>query len=474
MNRSYFPFAIVFAGILLSIGLHFNIFDRDLVGYHVWRQSQTQTVIENFCTEDFCILNPRLNNLDYPGGIIRMEFPLYQWMVACVCKVTGHHLFATRVVTFAIGILSVVGFFLLARDLFKSALFGAAGAWALLFSPVFYYYMINPLPDNLALCFGIYALYFFSRYFESRKISDLVFFSALLALSTLCKLPFILYIIPFAVHWFRSSKSLKEFAVVSLFLSLPIVWYGAVMGSWRDNGVVKGVLGGGFDLMTYLDYLQHNFISTLPELYINFSALILFFSGSYYLVKNKIPAKNVLASCFFFGLLGVIAYLLFELNMIAKVHDYYLFPFLPYLFLITLYGFKKLRGLQSSFLKVLAVICITVMPVTAYLRSNSRWNLEEPGFNPTLLHNKEKLREIIPANAICLTGNDDSGMITLYYLNRKGFSFYENRIDSVLIEDYKQKGVSYLVSDAEMSVETLRYLREPLAVFDNIKVYKLK
>ena len=45
----------------LSVAMHWRVFQTDLVGVHVWRQVQTQTVIVNFYEEDFNILNPRLD-----------------------------------------------------------------------------------------------------------------------------------------------------------------------------------------------------------------------------------------------------------------------------------------------------------------------------------------------------------------------------------------------------------------------------
>ncbi len=465
---------IIGLALFISLILHFPIFNYDFIGYHVWRQTQTQTVIENFCHQDFTILNPRLNNLVYPDGIIRMEFPLYQWIIACFCKLFGHHIVVTRIVTFIIGAFSLLGFYLLANSILKNKILAAIGAWAIGFSPIFYYYTINPLPDNLALCFGIYALYFFSAYHSELKIKQLIFFSFFISLATLCKLPFILFAIPFAVYWIKSKAKVKELTIIMIFLLPSIIWYASVIGSWEGNGIVKGIFANTITLIKYLDYLQGNLISIIPELYINYAALFLFIAGVFYLFKNKIINKSGIANCFFFGLVGVAAYFLYELNMITTIHDYYLFPFLPFLFLISLYGFKILTEQKKKYLRLLAFACILLMPITAYLRSQTRWNLIDPGFDPALLNYKKQIQALIPENAICLTGNDDSQMVNLYYLNRKGYTFYEDQLNKDILNKYKEKGVTYLISDAKLNEETINILPAPLAVYNDLKIYKLK
>jgi len=68
--------------ILIQLVMHFNHFTADLVGVHVWRQTQTQATIDSFYTEDFNILNPRKLCRGEGDGIHRREFPLLQWTIA--------------------------------------------------------------------------------------------------------------------------------------------------------------------------------------------------------------------------------------------------------------------------------------------------------------------------------------------------------------------------------------------------------
>ena len=90
---------------LLSMAMHWRIFSTDLVGVHLWRQSQTQLNIQNFYRHDFNILNPRVNitNLG-PNTLYRYEFPIMQWSIACVHKVLGESITITRVCLFLLGL----------------------------------------------------------------------------------------------------------------------------------------------------------------------------------------------------------------------------------------------------------------------------------------------------------------------------------------------------------------------------------
>ena len=67
---------------LVSILLHWNVFQMDLVSIHVWRQTQTQNTIQSFHEEDFNLFNPRQNHRGSGDGILRMEFPIMQWIFA--------------------------------------------------------------------------------------------------------------------------------------------------------------------------------------------------------------------------------------------------------------------------------------------------------------------------------------------------------------------------------------------------------
>ena len=145
----------------LSLIMHLGHFSKELMSIHVWRQAETQTTILNFYDEDFNILNPRQNNRGDGDGIFRMEFPIMQWLIAGTYKIFGNYLIITRIFMFIIGLLSVLGMYELVLLVLDKKIAAVIAAWAFGFSPGFFYYSINPLPDSFALCFSIWGMAFF-------------------------------------------------------------------------------------------------------------------------------------------------------------------------------------------------------------------------------------------------------------------------------------------------------------------------
>ena len=185
---------VIFASIIvISLLMHLPNFSKDLLSMHVWRQTQTQSTILSFYEEDFNIFNPRHTDRGNGDGIHRMEFPLMQWFIACLYKIFGNHLIITRIFTFIVGLFSVIGIYKLLLAIFQKETFALIGAWAFNFSPCFYYYTINPLPDNFALCCSIWGLALFFYWIRNQRPILLILSGLFLCIGSLCKLPFILY-----------------------------------------------------------------------------------------------------------------------------------------------------------------------------------------------------------------------------------------------------------------------------------------
>lgn len=316
---------------VLSAAMHFKHFSKDLMGLHVWRQTQTQSTINNFYEEDMNILAPRRNDRGDSEGIFRMEFPLMQWLIACVYKVAGKHILITRLFMFLVGLLSISGMYRLLGALFDKPMISVFGAWAFTFSPSFYYYTINPLPDNFALCCSIWGLSFFFFWYKSKKASQLIVSSLLLSIGALCKLPFIIfYIVPivyFAIYLAKAGINKKiiiqQFQAFG-FSVFPIAWYLAVIPDWEGNLIVKGIINNDSSGWQILTYALQNLSSTLPELLLNYGSVLFFLVGIYVVFKKSLfrnPKWILLASL---SLLTILYYV-FEANAIGTNHDYYFF-----------------------------------------------------------------------------------------------------------------------------------------------------
>ena len=145
----------------VSFYQHSNLLNKEIVGRHDWRQSQTMWNIRNFVRHDNCILNSRDNSFNgNRDNILRYEFPLMQWTIAQIQKLLGEQIATVRVSVFLIGISTLIFFTLLIHHLFEDWYVAIFSSILLQYSPVFYYYTINPIPDNMAFSFGMAYIYY--------------------------------------------------------------------------------------------------------------------------------------------------------------------------------------------------------------------------------------------------------------------------------------------------------------------------
>ncbi len=472
---------ILFSIPLFSLALHFHVFSLDLIGIHVWRQTETQTVINNFYSGDFNILNPRVNGYADTNQLHRMEFPVMQWLIALLYKIFGQHIYITRATVFIIGLFSVYGMFYLCQGVFKNKGIGSVCAWCFNWSPVFYYYTVNPMPDNFALCCAIWCIAFFYAYINTDKIKYIAFSAVFLCIATLAKLPFIIYgsfvFSYIAIALIRKTLPVKNLLKIITIYALCLVpalsWYAWVVPGWA-NGAIKGIFDQTLNHPNVGHVITGTIVSVLPELLVNYGSLLFFLAGFYLLYRNKVYKKTYFPLFAFWGI-TLIAYFLYEVNMIDLVHDYYLFPFLPPIFLLIAYSSWWLLA-QGRFLRTLSVICLLVLPITAFVRADSRWDTKDPGFNPAYLKYRNELRRLTPPGSLCITYNDCSSYILLYYIDRKGWSVNENYLDPDLLSSYVSKGASYLFLDTQIDTFAgiKAHLGEKMFDKETLRVYKLK
>ncbi|MCW3123013.1 MAG: hypothetical protein JWQ38_2505 [Flavipsychrobacter sp.] len=474
--------AILWSIPFVSFLLHFHVFNLDLIGIHVWRQTETQTVINNFYKESLNIFNPHVNAPADTDRIFRMEFPFMQWLFALFYKIFGPHIIISRVLTFLTGLFSVYGMFHLCNSISRNRAMATICAWCFNFSPVFYYYTVNPMPDNMALCFAIWSIAMFCSYINEGRITHVLWSGIFLGLATLLKLPFILYgvfALTFVILQLKkrqlTQKQLLQITSIYILSIMPaIAWYATVLPHW-NNGIVKGVLDTKQTTGELIGILNKTLISILPELLINYGSVLFFLAGFFFLMNNKMYRSKYFLP--FLSLsIGILFYYFFEINMITTVHDYYLFPFLPLIFIITAFGASSLMNLPSKNIHILCLTCLAILPVTAFLRADSRWDTKDPGFNTTYYNYKQQLRDLVPENAYCIAGNDVSHYILLYYIDRKGWTFDNNELSSEQLNYYISKGAKYLFLDSHIDnkADIKAHLSEKIFDQGTLRVYKLK
>lgn len=469
---------------LLSLLMHSVVLDLPLQGIHAWRQCETASNVHNFAFGDHDILNPHVFNLEWEGGLKRMEFPVMQWLFALGLRVFGDHVIVLRLLSWILGFVTLLGFYALVKWLFQDRFLALAGAWAWMFSPVIFYYSINPLPDNFSLMAAVWGTAFFVNWHKTRGTWPLLLSFACISLATATKLPFVVFAaLPYSgllaeVYRARAKNILRVAALTitgTLLLTPALLWYAWVIPQWTGNGVVKGILDSTQeDIPLIVKSIGKNILSILPELLLNYAAVPFFLLGIYQIIRRKL-FRHSLAFPFGMLALGTGAYFIFEINMITSIHDYYLFPFLPGIFLLVAIGFRYVSQIVPPRWRMVVLCLLLVLPVTAGLRSYPRWS--EKGMPKGMLANVDALRNAVPADAKIIFGNDLSPHISLYHLRHFGWTVDETNLDSLKLADWIQKGASYFYSnsrDLEENGLIAPHLGKMAGEWDGIRVWEVR
>lgn len=486
LNRYHRIILFVFIP-LLSLAMHFKIFTWDIQGTHAWRQTETQTMIRNFAEEDFNILNPRVNNNGDGNDIFRMEFPLMQWIYAVFFKIFGDHIIISRILTWLTGLFCIFGFYRLCYGFTRSPVASLLCTWAFTMAPTFFFYTMNPMPDIMAFCFSIWGLVFFFRWVRHRQWKDIILSIIFFTLGTLVKLPFIIYfsliggyeIIRLFRTRFQNVKEMLLVAILSLaILSPALAWYIWVIPTWTGNGIVQGLLAlKASQVPELLSILWYNLTQVFPKLLLNLYTLPLFILGVYFIFRKRYY-KRPLFPLFLIWALAVIAYYLFEANMIDRWHDYYLFPFVPEIFLIVLYAIHQLlQGKRFIGLALVLILCI-LMPFQTAHYSYGRWkigaeNHEDIGF----VKYKKELRNAVPDTSLVIVANDISPFIYLYHIHKKGWAVMNYWMWGDTLANRIKHGARYFYCDSRRLDEDpgiRKHLDHLIMQRDSIKVWALK
>jgi 4-amino-4-deoxy-L-arabinose transferase-like glycosyltransferase len=469
---------------LLNLGMHLHLLDHPLQGVHAWRQCETASNVAQFAEGDGNLFNPHVYSLEWEGGLKRMEFPIMQWAMGQCIRLVGHEILVMRVLSWLLGMLAMLGIFWLVDLLLRNKFIALAAAWCWMFSPEIFYYSINPLPDNLALAAGILGLAFFMRWYRSRAIWPLLLCFAALSLSTASKLPFIvLFAVPFGgmVNWLWQAprQNVGKFIGLGLagllILAPALGWYAWVIPQWSGNGVVKGLLDStSDDVPVILDALWTNLVSTLPELLLNYAS-VGFFSFGFWRIGQMRLFRHALALPFGLMALATGSYFIFEINMITGVHDYYLFPFMPGIFMLVAIGLAGFWGMQQRWGAIFVVVALIALPITAFLRTHNRW--DGKGKPDDLITYAAELQAAVPAEARILAGHDKSPHIYLYHLRHFGWAVAEGEAYPDKVERCMAQGAQYFYSDSrvlEADPALAPHLERLVGEWGSFRVWKLR
>ena len=477
---------ILFCSIIVFILVHLIYINLPPCSIHVWRQCNTLAVAQNFYEENLNILEPRVDRRFESDGITGTAFPIYEWILAVIYKVTGVNYWVHRMLSLIFTITAIIFAFLFLKNITSNTIAASIASSLLLWTPELFYHSINAIPDILALCTGFISLYFYSKK-DRDNFSSIVSF-VFLTLSGLIKMQYLMvgvfHLVDFIKLKNKHRKLIKEDLLIigsGLFcLSIVFCWYNYSLqlieqSNLRDFGIE---IRSASNLQTAFATLRKNLISDFPELVFGFANTLVIIIGCY----TSFSKKSNKYLIYFSSLLFIYCvYHFLELRQM-DVHHYYMMPIYFAIIALLYNGIEFLfkKGRYAIILVVLiaqpALACIRIIP--------ARWGKRDLGISQSFSDKSklEKLKSFIPADAKIIAGPDESGCIYLYFLHKKGFGYEranqltETKEGKILLENYIGKGATYLVTTnaSDVNNDTLAQYFEKAIQFNEFYIIQLK
>ncbi|MFL5764704.1 MAG: hypothetical protein ACJ77K_12240 [Bacteroidia bacterium] len=355
---------------------------------HAWTQSDRYAIALRFLDNGFDLFHPATFNYQTVNGITRVDFPINEYLVAVIMKISGSTSPAIfRIYTFCVSIFGLVFLFLLSEKLTGSKLRSLIVVVFVFFSPVYFYYQAGFLPSIPAISCLFAAYYYFVCYRESlsrKKFNMSVFFFLLAALM---RFPFIIFLFALALEqlWIVvKSKKLISWKWSAFFFAFVIfgayylynVHLGRLYGNMfldtvmpaRKPGEMKAVLSEMYD------HWRFHYFTTAHYIFI----LGLIFVASIQLIRTKRMTSQLKEYGMHFGIAGLGAFFYFLLMARQFVaHDYYfldsLFVPVVLLFILLLHAASENAIFNKVSWCVVAVAFTVVAGISCRNIQNERY-----------------------------------------------------------------------------------------------------
>ena len=430
---------------VVQIGSHLPYLKLPAVGNHVWRQCNTLAVARNYFQEDMNILYPRIDKRYHSNGITGPQFTSYDYTLAVVYKIFGFSQNVHRYLSLFIGIMAIWGMYLLIQAYFKQQFLSFVGAFAMIGIPEFYYHSINAVPDLLALAAMIWGWLYYLRFIQKSNFINVFLTVFCLSIAGMTK---IMYLMPGFLFmgdiWVNQRyRSLKFWIIVAMgtvVLTLSLGWYYWAKILTSMNGIYEFVHEVRFipGWMPKITAFFANLLSDVPETWVGYGFLGMFVVGIVTLFKAKILDIRVLL--LFFGILSFYAAMQYQL----RVHGYYTLLFQPFILLLGIWGWNKMKESQ---LKQILMVLVLLSPIWAWARMNRNWQPNNWRVSHALIDHQDKVKELTSKRKFWIVGVDQSGCVDFYYLNAKGFPWYNLKEKSDLFDKFRREGAEGLITN---------------------------
>lgn len=193
---------------------------------HAWTQSDRYAIALMFLENGFKLFKPQTFNLETIDGVIAADFPIVEFFVALLMKLTGN----TEPIIYRgfLLSLSIVGHFFLFRTARFLGYAIPTAIWIMVFSftmPILLHYQAGFIPSVSAFAFFLIGLYFATKDWKSSSGKTFYWAMGFFLLAALIRKPFVMFAFAYGLmHVFPLNKNRKRI-VASFIAALIFIGY---------------------------------------------------------------------------------------------------------------------------------------------------------------------------------------------------------------------------------------------------------
>ncbi|MBU2511246.1 glycosyltransferase family 39 protein [bacterium] len=469
----------------IQIILHIPIISLPPMGQHTWRQVVWTAEARNYYEEKDSFFYPsqdvRIAADD--KGALYFEFPLLPYLIGISYQITGFSHANSRLMMLLMGIVLIFSSHKFMRSFGASESRARWFTFFISFSPYFFYYSITASPNMPALTWFILGIALINPQLEQQSWNYKFWLGILLiSLGTLSKATYLFFGLSVAyLFFYQFYKDRNYITLVVAFVSLLIVLIPNALIYLHSNNLAelapyerqKGVtLSARHFMQSWQDFiatLKPAVIQWFLEMYVNTMAIPFFLIGSYFALKNK-KWRSKQGQ---FWVMWLISFLIFSLFFFSRFrqHAYYMTPILVFAAMGSTYGIEI--SLRSGKARLFICILLFCIPFVMVGRVGHRWLWAKQVPNE-LLYQSEEIQQAIPEDARIMVFGDNTPIVYLYYLHRKGLSLSPS-VEKEKLKEYYEQGIRYVVSEIPISmISGLRdFSMVKITQIGNFAVYRL-
>ncbi len=321
---------------------------------HAWTQSDRYALALGFLNNGFDFFHPQTFNLITVNGITQVDFPIHEYVVALLMKLSGiHEPVVFRMYTLCYGVVGLYFIFRLVKDFGGTFFHGLFVALFIMTCPVFTYYLDGFLPSIPSFANAMIGYYFFFRYKRDSVRRDFILSILFFTLAALARLPFIIFL--FAICAQQLLDYLRRKKMNRPELSLMAGGLGFVLLYLFYNIFLAKKYGSQF----LLALMPAESIADFKELFSRVIAqwkyeyfstfhyytlvVILVFTISFILIKKTISENKFMLTQLVIAFCGSALYLILMTQQFPE-HDYYFIDsFYPVVALLLVYCILRIQ-----------------------------------------------------------------------------------------------------------------------------------